>query len=212
MLRVLATVVVLKVTATVVYGYRNYLPPNFESDFLAGREGHFFGAYQWAFYPHILAGPCSLILGLMLISDRFRLRFPRWHRVLGRIQVAIVLLIVAPSGFWMARHAAAGPVAGVAFAVLAGLTALTAAMGWRTAVQRRFTVHRRWMQRCFLLLCSTVILRLSVGLLTVLDWDVPGFGAFIAWASWLVPLATYELLLLRPFRFVPSPAASVGEG
>ena len=87
-LTLLAGVLVIKVTMSVVSNYQNYFPPNFASDFLRGREGHFWGAYRWAFYTHILSGPVSLILGLILVAERFRARFPQWHRYLGRLQVA----------------------------------------------------------------------------------------------------------------------------
>src|SRR3954462_2424076 len=107
LLIVLAGVLVLKVTTSVVSGYDDYFPPNFSSDFLRGRERYFFGAYQWAFYTHILSGPISLVLGLILIAERSRATFPRWHRYLGRVQAACVLLLVTPSGLWMAFHAAA---------------------------------------------------------------------------------------------------------
>src|SRR5262249_52642184 len=157
----------LKVVASVVSNYHNYIPPDFASDFLQGRESYFFGAYRWAFYAHILSGPVSLILGLILIGERFRIRFPRWHRDLGRLQVACVLLLVAPSGLWMARYAVAGPVAAVALATLAIATATCAALGARAAMKRRFADHRRWMWRCFLLLCSAVVLRLIGGFASV---------------------------------------------
>src|SRR5262249_25814767 len=155
----------------------------FNSDFLHGREEYFFGSYRWSFYPHILAGPLALVAGLVLVSDRFRLRFPIYHRYLGRVQVLNVLFVVAPSGLWMAGRAAAGPVAAAGFAVLALLTGWTIAMGWRAAVRRQFAVHRRWMWRCFLLLCSTVILRLAGGLATVTGAGAPWLDALVAWAS-----------------------------
>src|SRR6478609_5606002 len=98
-----AILLIAKVTVTVLVGYRDYLPPNFNADFLLGRESYFFGAYSWAFYIHLLSGPPSLILGTILISETFRRRFPRWHRRLGRFQVTNILLLVAPSGLWMAR-------------------------------------------------------------------------------------------------------------
>ena len=60
--------------------HRDYLPPNFESDFLVGRDSYFFGAYQWAFYAHIATGPVTLIVGMFLLSDRLRKQFPKWHR------------------------------------------------------------------------------------------------------------------------------------
>ncbi|MHC5544381.1 DUF2306 domain-containing protein, partial [Singulisphaera rosea] len=135
-LALLAGILVLKVTAGIVLGYRLYFPPDFSSDFLHGREGHFWGPYRWAFYTHILSGPVSLILGLFLVSEVSRVRFPRWHRYLGRVQVACVLIFVTPSGLWMAYHAAAGPVAAVGLATLAIATAICVMLGARSAVAR----------------------------------------------------------------------------
>lgn len=199
-LTLLVGLLILKVTVAVVLGYRNYFPPNFNSDFLHGREPYFSGSYQGAFYAHIVSGPVSLILGTILIGERFRLRFPKWHRYLGRIQVAIVLLLVAPSGAWMAYYAAAGTIAAIGFAVLAILTGACAALGWRAAVHRRFPVHRRWMWRCFLLLCSAVVLRIVGGLATVSGVQAEWFDPLASWASWLTPLAVFELSELRNRR------------
>lgn len=191
---------IVKVTVAVMLGYVNYLPPNFQSDFLQGREGYFFTRYQWAFYPHIASGPISLFLGLLLISDRFRTRFPRWHRRLGRVQTIGVLLVVLPSGLVMAFDAPAGPFATLGFIILTGLTATCAALGWRAAVQRRFLVHRRWMQRSYLLLCSAVVLRIIGGFGTLFEVQAPAFNLFATWASWVVPLVVFELYGLQTRR------------
>jgi hypothetical protein len=188
-----AAVLVLKVTASVVSNYHNYWPPNFASDFLRGRERYFFGAYQWAFYTHIASGPISLILGMILISEKFRARFPRWHRYLGRVQVACVLFLVTPSGLAMAYRAAAGPVAAVSLATLALLTATCVSIGTWSAMKRRFAEHRRWMWRCYLLLCSAVVLRVIGGLATVTGMTNPWVDPGATWASWVVPLAVFEV-------------------
>lgn len=189
----LAGLLIVKVTIAVMLGYRNYFPPDFNSDFLRGRADYFFGGYRWAFYPHIASGPVSLVLGMVLLSERFRRRFPKWHRRLGRIQIANILLLVTPTGLWMARYAAAGTVAAVGFALLACLTGACAALGWRAAVRRRFSVHRRWMSRSYLLLCSAVVLRLLGGLATVSGVQAAWFDPVASWASWIVPLAVFEL-------------------
>jgi Predicted membrane protein (DUF2306) len=131
-----AGLLILKVTAAVMWNYHNYFPPNFDTDFLRGRQDYFAGSYHWAFYVHIVAGPPSLVLGLALISERFRMRFPKWHRYLGRFQALNVLFLLAPSGLWMAFRAQSGPIAGVGFAVLAILTGTTLALGWRTEIRR----------------------------------------------------------------------------
>ncbi len=196
-LTLLAAVLVLKVNLAVVWGYRNYFPPDLNSDFLRGRQDYFAGAYQWAFYAHIASGPLSLLLGTLLIGETLRRRLPMWHRRLGRIQVACVLLVLAPSGLWMAYYAAAGPIAAIGFALMAVATATSAAMGWREAVARRFAAHRRWMWRNYLLLCSAVVIRLLGGLATVVGLHAAWFDPLAAWACWIVPLAAFELSQLR---------------
>ena len=192
-LTVLAIILILKVTTNVVSNYRDYFPPNFASDFLRGRERYFFGVYQWAFYTHIMSGPVSLLLGLLLIGERSRTRFPKWHRYLGRVQVACVLLLVTPSGLWMAYRAAAGPIAAVGLAAMAIATAICVSFGARAAMRRRFADHRRWMWRCYLLLCSAVLLRLIGGLATVTGVTARWVDPLATWISWLVPLMAFEL-------------------
>jgi hypothetical protein len=192
-LKFAAAVLIAKVTITVVSNYHNYAPPNFSSDFLRGREWYFFGNYQWAFYTHIVSGPISLILGMILINGRFRIRFPRWHRYLGRVQVTCVLLFVTPSGFAMAYRAAAGPVAAVSLATLALATAICVSLGTWSAVKRRFAEHRRWMWRCYLLLCSAVVLRVIGGLATVTGMTYSWVDPVATWVSWVVPLVVFEV-------------------
>jgi hypothetical protein len=199
---VLVVVLILKVTFSVVLGYRDYFPANFDAEFLRGRQSYFAGSYQWAFYAHIVSGPVSLVLGLILVSERFRRRFPNWHRSLGKVQAAIVLFLVAPSGLWMAYYAQTGAVAAIGFALLGIATGMCVLFGWRSAVKRRFVEHRRWMWRCFLLLCSAVTVRIVGGLATVLAFGDSWIYPITAWASWLVPLAAFEFtdLLGRRFR------------
>jgi hypothetical protein len=191
-LTLLAALLILKTTSVVAFNYREYYPPDFGSDFLRGRELYFAGPYQWAFYTHITSGPFSLLLGMILVSRRFRSRFPAWHRYLGRVQVLCVLLLVAPSGLWMARYAAAGPIAAVGLAVLALATGPCVALGWRSAVRRRFSDHRRWMWRTYLLLCSAVVLRLIGGAATVTGLAAAWIDPLATWICWLVPLAAFE--------------------
>lgn len=197
-IQVLACVLVIRTTATVLCTFQDYFPPNFHSDFLLGRREYFFGSYQCAFYTHIVSGPFSLLSGLILISNSFRRRFAHWHRQLGRVHVICVLFLLAPSGLWMARYAATGIVAGVGFATLAVATAYWATRGWWAATRRRFDLHRRCMQRCFALLCSAVVLRAMGGLSDVLGAE--STYPYSAWLSWIMPLIFLESLL----RFPPS--------
>lgn len=191
LLTVVVALLIVRVTVEVVMGYVNYFPPNFSSDFLHGRQATF-DRYRWSFYPHIISGPFALFGGLVLMSDRFRMRFPLWHRWIGRVHVVNVLLMILPSGFVMGFDAAAGWPATVSFIFLTLATAVSTAMGWRTAVQRRFANHRRWMQRSYVLLCSAIVLRILGGLGTMFEVSWLWYDSVITWASWVLPLVVYE--------------------
>lgn len=195
-LRVAMVLVIVKVIASVLMTLPGYVPPNFETDFLRGRDRYFWRGYHVSFFVHIFSGPLSLILGLVLMSRRFLRRFPKWHRRLGRIQGMNVLLLVAPSGLGMAPYALTGEVAAVSFVVLSVLTAGTVVMGWLTAVQRRFEEHRRWMTRCFALLCSAVLIRVTGGFGDLYHIDADWAYRLSAWGCWIVPLLGTELMFM----------------
>lgn len=194
-LRWLAVVLILRVLGGILANYRDYIPPDFDSDFLRGREATFAGAYRAAFYAHIVAGPVVLLNGLVLLSESVRRRWRGLHRALGRVQVGLLLAVVLPSGAVMARHAFGGWAAGSSFVALSAATAWCAVAGVAAARRGRYARHRRWMLRCYVLLCSAVALRLISGAAEVLGVESHE-AAYIAasWASWLVPLAGYELI------------------
>lgn len=193
-LSILACLLILKICLSVAWNVPDYFPPHFQSEFLHGREAYFWEGYHWAFYAHIVSGPVSLIQGMILLNQSVRRRFPSWHRVLGRVQVVLVLLVVSPSGLAMAFYAAAGEIAGLGFGTLAVATGACVVLGWRAAVRWRFADHQRWMSRCYLLLCSAVVIRLMGGLGIVTGYHADWVDPASAWLCWFVPLAVFEVL------------------
>lgn len=191
---------ICQTTWAIVWVYHNYFPPQFSADFLIGRSDYFYGPYAVAFYAHILSGPVTLLAGLVLLSHRFRNRFPGAHRRIGRVQLVLVLGVLTPSGLAMAPYAATGSVAAAGFAALAIATFACGLQGWRTAVRREFDLHRRWMLRLYVLLCSAVVLRLIGGAAEMLS--LTGTYPWAAWLSWLLPWLLLEGLRLI---FPPSP-------
>lgn len=199
--RWLAVVLILRVLVSILSNYPDYFPPDFNSLFLHGREATFAGAYRAAFYVHIFSGPLVLGNGLILLSESVRRRHARLHRVLGRLQVAVLLLLMLPSAVLMSQHAFGGRSAGLSFLVLSAATAGCAIVGFVHAIRRRFEPHRRWMLRCYVLICSAVALRLISGAAETVGVHDPERAYVVAaWASWLVPLVGCELVERWRFR------------
>jgi uncharacterized membrane protein len=190
---------ILRVLAAILANYPDYFPPDFDSLFLQGREATFTGGYVPAFYVHIFSGPIVLLNGLILMSESVRRRRGGLHRVLGRVQVVVLLLFVLPTSVVMSRHAFGGWLAGLSFVLLSSATATCAVVGVVYARRRRYDRHRRWMLRCYVLVCSAVALRLISGTAGLIGVSSPERAYVVAaWCSWLIPLAALEIVLRWP--------------
>ncbi len=206
-----ATVIlILKVLVGILVNYADYFPPNFEAEFLLGREDYFFGFYCLAFYVHIVVTPLALVSGLVLLSDGFRRSFPTKHRWIGRLHVTGLLTLLVPSSLWMSAYANGGGVASAGFALLSLGTAACAGMGWRRARERDFKKHRFWMSRCFVMLCSAVVLRLISGAAMAIGFESEWTYPITAWAAWIVPLCVLELIE-RQMALASFPFKNIGK-
>lgn len=193
---------IVRVLLSIVWEYRFYFPPNFNADFLLGREETFRGMYRTAFYAHIAVGPLAIVGSLFLMVSGIRGWKPKLHRRIGQAVMWIVIALVAPSGLVMATETQAGRVAALAFALLAVLTGATAGMALLHARKGNWEKHRRWAVRCFLLLCSPLLLRLVGGVQSVLQIESSLYYTFNAWLSWLLPLLVFEIVSVASSRRV----------
>ncbi len=199
--RWLALAVVVKVTVSILANYPSYFPPDFQSLFLEGREDSFWGVYSTAFYVHIVSAPLALLGGTILIGERTLRPRRAFHAALGRVQILAVLILLVPSSLVMATQSYGGWPAGLSFGLLSLATGLCAAMGAYRARRRQIAAHRRWMVRCYVLLCSAIALRLISGAASVIGVENPELSYRVAaWASWVGPLAVYELIELKQKR------------
>ncbi len=75
----------------------------------------------WAssLYAHMFSGVICMVIPLLLFNQNiFRIN-PRWHRILGKIYVVDIIVVVVPSGFYMAFYAKGGFYAQLGFIVQA---------------------------------------------------------------------------------------------
>lgn len=181
-----------KVFLSTLNQYRFYFPADFESEFLSLRRRIFHGLYWAAFYAHIISAPAAILAGLFLVVSGHEMRFRKIHRRAGHLLSAIVLALVRPSGLILAVYAPAGHIAQGSLATLATGTAACLIMAIRQARLRKFRTHRWWALRCFILLCSPLLLRLITGFVIVTRIDPDLADRHNPWLSWLIPLAGFE--------------------
>jgi uncharacterized membrane protein len=128
---------------------------------------------------HMLVAPVALLLGPFQFSAGLRTKYPRFHRVSGRIYVAACVV----SGFAAlatAPYASGGGIAGLGFGIL-GLSWLAATLGaWRAAVRRDFSTHRLLMRFSYAMTFAAVTLRLQIPIGFAL-----GFASYSAMSVWL---------------------------
>ena len=188
-------ILLARVFVSILFGFADYFPPNFRSGFLTGRDEYFFGIYQYAFYSHIFLGPLSILLGtLLFFQGNGLLEFKsNVHRMTGKVQAAVVLLGVVPSGLIMASPNFIGLSAGSSLIALAIATAFAMTIAVVYAKQKQLDMHQVWATRCYILLISPLLLRVLTGLLLILEIRSDRILDTISWISWIVPLFIFEL-------------------
>jgi uncharacterized membrane protein len=94
--------------------------------------------------PHTVSGFLALLIGPMQFSSRVRRRYPKFHRLLGRIYV-ISVFAGAPTGIALAAGRPGMP--GTCMQAAAWMTCTAAA--FIAARNRRIDQHRQWMVRSY---------------------------------------------------------------
>jgi len=150
---------------------------------------------------HIIGVTVFCVLGAFQFSAGFRARWPRWHRIAGRV-VAPCGLAAALSGLWMTvfyPHAAnVGDLLTVFRLVFGTAMAVSLVLGFAAVLRRDIAGHRAWMTRGYAIgigagtqavtQLPVVVVFGSVNTLT---------DALMSLGAWLLNLAIAEWFLRR---------------
>ena len=162
-------------------------------------------AFPWLSI-HAAAASTALLVAPLQFIARLRIRFPRIHRITGRLYV-VACVIGGLTGLPLAWGATAGPIATAGFGILAILWLWTTAVAWRLAVDGRFAEHRRWMIRSIALTAAGIMLRIYLGIMLTLPVEFYEGYRVIAFLCWVPNILLAELYLRRGRR-VSAPAAA----
>ena len=155
-------------------------------------------ALKW----HVVAAAWALPGCLLLLSKTLLRRAPRVHRWLGRITAAVVLLGLAPSGFYLSLFAKGGLLSTLGFILSGAIVVFSMVQAIRTARTGRFTEHRRYTLHVLAQLSVAVSSR---ALLFV--FDAAGFDTDVAYliALWVPVFISAVVAEVCAHRFVLLP-------
>lgn len=164
--------------------------------------------FNLAIFAHMVLGAVIMLLVPLQLSTGLRLRFPRQHRLAGRVIVGgAVCVALGGLAYIGLRGTIAGPLMDLGFAVYGGLFLLAAAQTLRHAHAGNHDRHRDWALRLLVLIMGSLLFRLHYvlwylltdGLWSTEQLDGP-FDKVQYFAFYLPYLALLELWIRRRGR------------
>ena len=153
--------------------------------------------YNLAFYTHIYFGGIALLSGWSQFSKKWRLKYLKTHKNLGKVYLISVALS-GLSGLYIAYYANGGLTAKLGFGILAILWLYTSLMAFIRIKNKEIIAHQRWMIRSYALCFAAVTLRLWLPLLpaaTGLGFDEAYI--IISWLCWVPNIIVAELIIRK---------------
>jgi hypothetical protein len=153
---------------------------------------------------HIIGVTVFCVLGAFQFSAGFRARWPRWHRIAGRV-VAPCGLVAALAGLWMTvfypRAADVGDLLTGFRLVFGTAMAVSLVLGFAAVMRRDIAGHRAWMTRGYAIgigAGTQAVTQLPV--IVVLGSLNTLTNALMSLGAWLLNLAIAEWFLRRRSR------------
>jgi hypothetical protein len=153
--------------------------------------------YLPAFYIHITTGSLVLVTGIVQLSKKIRHRYASLHRALGKVYVAAILFISAPSGFIMSFFANGGWPAQLGFGLLSIMWWWFTFAGWKAATLKTWHSHRNFTIRSYALTFAAVTLRMYSFIFALMGYRGDFIYNIMVWLSWVPSLILAELWLRK---------------
>jgi hypothetical protein len=152
-----------------------------------------------AFYVHLPTGIICLLSPVFLFSRRYFKQKLQWHERVGKLYVWITLLLVCPTGMYLALYAKGGPVTQTGFMIQGILLALFTWEGYKAIQRKDKAAHVQFMIRSYAV--AAVVLTFRVFHILFFFWSIP-YKDNYAISQWLG--LTFNLLLAEVIIFFVS--------
>ncbi|HKR03869.1 MAG TPA: DUF2306 domain-containing protein [Bacteroidia bacterium] len=116
--------------------------------------------YKWCFYAHIFAGMFCITAALVQFSGYILKKRKAIHVWSGRIYVAVVMLIGAPTGLYMSFFAKGSYWERALFMFMAVYWFFATVKGLQMILEKNVLAHKFWMIRSYCMAMTAVTFRL----------------------------------------------------
>ena len=177
-----------------IIGYTSFKD---DAQFLALKQAYIHNmVWKTAFYIHVFSAIVALLAGFTQFSPEILRDSPKIHRLIGKIYVAVILLINFPIGLIMGVYANGGLPGKTAFLLLDTLWFYFTLKAYLCARNRQFIDHKNYMIRSYALTFSAVMLRTwKLILSNILIIDTAELYVIDAWLAILPNLIIAEIII-----------------
>lgn len=184
-----------------IYNTLPYFSFSKDFDFIQERSFLFESSfYNACFYIHITAGALCIGTALIQFSRYILKKSKAIHRISGKIYVAVVLFMGAPTGLYMAFFAKGSFWERCLFMFMAIWWFITTLYGLTTIHKRNVVAHKVWMIRSYAMAMTAVTFRVYYIILYLLDWTLLENYQFSLWISVIGNMLVAEWIVYRQSR------------
>jgi hypothetical protein len=130
-------------------------------------------AFKWWLLPHAVFGAIVLLFAPLQFSDRLRQRYPKAHRVMGRLYV-VGALVLAPIGAYIQyyQERTGMPRSFTILAIVdAAMLMIATGLAFLFAFRRKIALHRQWATRSYAIALVFIAGRFVMG---ITGWETLG--------------------------------------
>jgi hypothetical protein len=138
--------------------------------------------WNFAFYIHLPAGIICLFAPVLLFARRFYKKGLELHRKIGKLYVWVTLLLVCPTGMYLALYAKGGFITQAGFMLQGILLGIFTYSGYQAILKGNKNDHVNYMMRSYAI--ATVVLSFRIFHILFFLWKVPYHDNY-AMSQWL---------------------------
>lgn len=152
--------------------------------------------FMVAFYIHITSSVLAILGGIFQFFPKILRGYPKVHIFVGKIYIASILLLAAPSGLVLAAFANGGLPAKIGFALQCFVWWGLTYAAWQAIMEKNWEKHAELMIRSYAVTLAAMSLRTESYAL-VYFWETKPMETYltVTWLSWVGNFFIAELLI-----------------